>query len=240
MKRRAFTLIELLVVIAIIAILAAILFPVFAQARDKARQSTCISNMKQWGNAGRMYSQDYDDFYTPPFQYMNVGQTLPDLLWWDDLLQPYVKNRQVAICPNARVDYVAYSPQHRWDTSKTPPVKPMSYGVNTMQIWNAGTWSDGDANHSGFRDPSGGTATPRVVGKSIHEAMIALPSDTIWLADSAELEINREIRLDYVSAAQIKKYARHSDGFVALFSDGHTKWIKSGSTKPRQWTIQDD
>src|SRR5207249_1896997 len=62
-KRRGFTLIELLVVIAIIAILAAILFPVFAQARNQARRTTCLSNMKQWGTAAMMYVQDYDEVY---------------------------------------------------------------------------------------------------------------------------------------------------------------------------------
>ena len=70
---RAFTLIELLVVIAIIAILAAILFPVFAQARAKARQAACLSNMKQIGNALMMYTQDYDE--TLPIQYSVTGGT---------------------------------------------------------------------------------------------------------------------------------------------------------------------
>lgn len=64
-QRRGFTLIELLVVIAIIAILAAILFPVFAQAREKARQTTCVSNLKQIGTAFMMYVQDYDETYPP-------------------------------------------------------------------------------------------------------------------------------------------------------------------------------
>jgi len=73
-QRWGFTLIELLVVIAIIAILAAILFPVFAQARDKARQASCLSNCKQMGTAWMMYTQDYDETF-PSSQPLNV---------WDD------------------------------------------------------------------------------------------------------------------------------------------------------------
>src|SRR5688500_1832645 len=86
--RTGFTLIELLVVIAIIAILAAILFPVFAQARAKARQAACMSNMKQFGLAMLMYAQDYEE--TLPFAAYNPpGQTL---IMWYDLVEPYVKS----------------------------------------------------------------------------------------------------------------------------------------------------
>jgi prepilin-type N-terminal cleavage/methylation domain-containing protein/prepilin-type processing-associated H-X9-DG protein len=105
---RAFTLIELLVVIAIIAILAAILFPVFAQAREKARQTSCLSNMKQISYAVHMYAQDYDEM-------------LPTLehgghLGWIDQIEPYSKNSQIRRCPS--------------DSSFTVAGRRTSYAVN--------------------------------------------------------------------------------------------------------------
>src|SRR5215216_2050529 len=94
-RNHGFTLIELLVVIAIIAILAAILFPVFAQAREKARQATCLSNMRQMSMAARMYLTDYDDTVVPCYLYSVHGSAgtgargAPYLQWWTDLLHPY-------------------------------------------------------------------------------------------------------------------------------------------------------
>ena len=96
--RRAFTLIELLVVIAIIAILAAILFPVFAKAREKARQSSCLSNSKQVGLAYMQYAQDYDG-WVPGF--LN-GATAVYRWAWTDVIAPYVKNSQVFVCPSTK------------------------------------------------------------------------------------------------------------------------------------------
>ena len=98
-KRRGFTLIELLVVIAIIAILAAILFPVFAKAREKARQSSCLSNCKQWGLAAMEYAQDYDETLAPDYCADGPPRTWYTL--WYYHLQPYVKNTQVQRCPSS-------------------------------------------------------------------------------------------------------------------------------------------
>src|SRR5437762_2986730 len=96
--RNAFTLIELLVVIAIIAILAAILFPVFAQAREKARAASCLSNVKQMSLGIMMYAQDNDEFMPYGYAYTWPGQKY--LEYWQDLIRPYVKSEAVYTCPS--------------------------------------------------------------------------------------------------------------------------------------------
>lgn len=98
--RRAFTLIELLVVIAIIAILTAMLFPVFSQAREKSRQSVCASNMKQLMYAVNMYADEYDDCIVP----YAIGDTPQTAIYWTALLQPYLRNTQVFRCPDVESD----------------------------------------------------------------------------------------------------------------------------------------
>jgi prepilin-type N-terminal cleavage/methylation domain-containing protein/prepilin-type processing-associated H-X9-DG protein len=152
-KRTAFTLIELLVVIAIIAILAAILFPVFAQARDKARQAACLSNLKQIGSGLAMYVQDYDERMpyccqwgrawtwlgsdltgrcaqigitksTPKDTYLGPEQTPPRFV--QELLHPYAKNAEIWFCPSVGKSRF-FNGDPKWPT----------YGFNgTTYIWN--------------------------------------------------------------------------------------------------------
>ncbi len=100
MRRHGFTLIELLVVIAIIAILAAILFPVFARAREKARQASCMSNLKQWMLGALMYAQDYDERLPKHGQACSGDPALAsDRCQWEKI-QPYIKNTQIWYCPS--------------------------------------------------------------------------------------------------------------------------------------------
>ena len=225
-NRKAFTLIELLVVIAIIAILAAILFPVFAQAREKARQSSCASNLRQWGTAGQMYTQDYDGMFTPPYKYQSTSPSCTNLDWWDDLLQPYVKNRQIAVCPSKKRVEGCANAVNMWLSG----TKPMSYSINTIELWPVSGWSS--ATQHGLRIP--GTA-----GGSVNEAQIGDPAGTVWLIDGDVQELWNESSLDY-APGQAANFRRHSDGYNGAFVDGHVKWTKAGSSKNSMWSVQAD
>ncbi len=125
--RRGFTLIELLVVIAIIAILAAILFPVFARAREKARQSSCLSNLKQIGLASMMYAQDYDEKLSP-YDPPNGTQYLPYTLW-----TPYIKNIQVWQCPSDSGGRLTSYGYNCWSTYRCPDIIPLGQIVYPAQ-----------------------------------------------------------------------------------------------------------
>ena len=107
LKSFGFTLIELLVVIAIIALLAAILFPVFARARENARKSTCASNLKQIGLAVIQYAQDYDEIQVPAYSFSNTAAS-SNFSFWPGLLQPYAKSQQIFVCPDSKevIDWV--------------------------------------------------------------------------------------------------------------------------------------
>jgi len=123
---KGFTLIELLVVIAIIAILAAILFPVFARARENARKSTCQSNLKQMATAALQYAQDYDETMVRVNIFLG-GSTYYGWVW---LLQPYVKNTQIFTCPS--------KPSAKWDGNN-----PSQYSGHGYAFYGINNNADG-------------------------------------------------------------------------------------------------
>lgn len=141
--RRAFTLIELLVVIAIIAILAAILFPVFARARENARRASCLSNTKQLALAELTYAQDYDEKLCPSYG----GAAYP--MFWPVLLQPYIKNNQIFFCPSdsnrntsvaASASNISYG--FNYNYLVTPACTPVNYGCGAVSLAAIGSVSE--------------------------------------------------------------------------------------------------
>ena len=197
--RRGFTLIELLVVIAIIAILAAILFPVFAKAREKARQTSCLSNLKQLGLGMLMYAQDYDE----TFCNYNMGPTLtsppapgdPDFnrfgsgTWyssWPTLVLPYVKNTQIFRCPST--SWTNYG---------------IAYGLPVGCINTSGAYAY--LFHG----------TPKTLGDLIK------PAETLMIGE--KYGGNPQ----YVLSGQYYVMrANHNDGMNTVLCDGHAKWFK--------------
>lgn len=138
--QRAFTLIELLVVIAIIAILAAILFPVFAQAKNAAKKTATLSNMKQIGTASQIYLADYDDTTPPVFWFdPNATQfpTSQGFHYYPLLLLPYTKNRAIFLCPNDRSsDPILVDPQGRGRFDPASSFADYFYGANPSFGYN--------------------------------------------------------------------------------------------------------
>jgi prepilin-type N-terminal cleavage/methylation domain-containing protein/prepilin-type processing-associated H-X9-DG protein len=182
-RRSAFTLIELLVVIAIIAILAAILFPVFAQAREKARQASCLSNEKQIGLGFMQYVQDWDETYPTAYQYKNNnwaagtnGGSAGGYTHWSLYIWPYVKNEQVFRCPSDKTPEGGLKPDNApcvpWTDGSLPncesQVPLLSYTVNGAVI-------------ARFRGPADG---PRVVA----QASVDETANTIMVAEFTDHE----------------------------------------------------
>ncbi|HIE53442.1 MAG TPA: DUF1559 domain-containing protein [Armatimonadetes bacterium] len=220
-SRRGFTLIELLVVIAIIAILAAILFPVFAQAREKARQASCQSNAKQLALAFLMYAQDNDEhlpWYSDRRGYPAYdpfsGRTHIRTLWYG-LVYPYVKNTQVYVCPSM--------PRGTWYSG---------YGVNYHHVITCPIVP------GGYSPPGsvGGCRHSRRTYPGTHLPSIKQPAEIMLFCDSA-IRDNYAYPLVYCAVCRpyfrrgVWQYPnavhpRHNGGCNVGFVDGHVKWLK--------------
>ncbi|RYG75164.1 DUF1559 domain-containing protein [bacterium] len=203
---KGFTLIELLVVIAIIAILAAILFPVFSQARERARSASCLSNLKQVSLGWLMYAQDYDETLplgrnylvsTSPLQYQHwyALDTLVGTTYVSDyskgLIFPYTKSGQILTCPSIRTD-----------PGRT------SYGLNSAIYYHQ----------------SGGINT------GVPVSLLSSPVDTILVADSgtrnaASGQVKPEPYLNAPSVLYPTVHARHQDRTNVAWLDGHVKSV---------------
>lgn len=224
-----FTLIELLVVIAIIAILAAILFPVFAQARERARAASCLSNTKQLGLAEMMYLQDYDEvFWSNPWP--GGGGNMPPVtnpanlgtVFWSDLLQPYIKNTGIFDCPS-NGDVLFNTANY------TPPAVPQG-STNYYRV------------EYGFGEtgPHGDQGRPPYALASLEKpAEIALLGDAIFAWNFLNCEPDPQKSTNTPDQQGSYYYSRgiddwyfygkprHFDGINFVYADGHSKYGKA-------------
>ncbi len=212
MMRKGFTLIELLVVIAIIAILAAILFPVFARAREKARQTSCLSNMKQIGLGVKMYVSDYDSKYPrewygalPDGNYATRG------LNYREMLLPYIKNDQIWLCPSREgTFYTCHYSGYSWGRGTNSWLGRLhggSYGLNAGNYGRpAGSRPNGisGAQESDIDDAAG--------------TVFVIESDCLWMNPGFTWRPD-PFNCDHMEYP-------HNDGFNAAYCDGHAKWSK--------------
>ena len=221
LKRRGFTLIELLVVIAIIAILAAILFPVFARARENARRASCQSNLKQLSLGITQYTQDYDEAFplsTTAVAAASTGQ----VIGWADAIYPYVKSRQIYQCPSETfgptdvADTAGYTDywlnKNAGDGGQTLPV--VVYPTLSILLGDGGT-------DTGATILANSTARYRTNGCNGAGQSNAAGLDRFQpVCGSAGLATN-------LAGGGF----RHLEGTNIAFIDGHVKWFKSNSAQ---------
>lgn len=208
---RGFTLIELLVVIAIIAILASMLLPALARAKESARKVQCLSNLRQLGTALRMYVDD-NDYRFPPNRMTNR---------WSNLMYPYYQNLKLLVCPSDGPDIKTASPSEAYDLK--PDYSPRSYVMNG--------WDDYYI-YNDIKIP---------VEVTIKESLVHYPSDTIAMGEKLTEEWDFYVDIVSVDDLRVIDQWRHLNGGNYLFIDGSVRWLKCGkSLSPTDlWGVTD-
>ncbi len=241
-NRNAFTLIELLVVIAIIAILAAILFPVFAQAREKARQASCLSNLKQIGLGFEQYKQDYDGTY--PINRERTADDPPssdaeETVAWPELVEPYIKNGKVTDADGN----VAFN-QGVYHCPSDPGEVGPSYSINA--------WLEFGFGEEKMNKPSETIVIAEKRGEIEEEHFVwwTAPWPGWPLAVNTPITPVEETlnNIDASSDGEEQESGlrtlRHSGGSNWLYADGHVKWAKldrvwgNATTTNQLWPVR--
>jgi prepilin-type N-terminal cleavage/methylation domain-containing protein/prepilin-type processing-associated H-X9-DG protein len=229
-RRGAFTLIELLVVIAVIAILAAILFPVFARARESGRRAACQSNLKQIGLGLLQYSQDYDeqmiaDWYGPTG---SPNDSDASNYKWMDAAYPYLKSEQIFVCPSDTPDTTA-------GNSKAKYIRNVDLPAASKEYYGSYIIAHGYGAGNKASDPSDRTppvSHPMRTGDwhpFVSQAAAAQPSETIWVMDgkgSFSFNIVNDTLADADNnplTVNGNALGRHLETINLLFLDGHVK-----------------
>ena len=236
----AFTLIELLVVIAIIAILAAILFPVFGRARENARRSSCQSNLKQIGLGMTQYTQDYDERMVPLRWFYASHSNMP----WPSLIYPYVKSSQVFKCPSNTIAGNAIMSGSNKNANGSVALTQTPDGIPGSYVGNGGDESGAatPANYTGSRpmrelqDGLGGTFRPLV-----SLASMVNPSQTIIVTEhvsAATPDLDNQFAVG--NATGDNRLLGHLGMTNMLFADVHVKAMKPTATSSANgclWTL---
>jgi prepilin-type N-terminal cleavage/methylation domain-containing protein/prepilin-type processing-associated H-X9-DG protein len=225
--RRGFTLIELLVVIAIIAILASILFPVFARARENARRSSCQSNLKQIGLGHMQYVQDYDEKFPSTYVDLNNNATFDVATdnGWAVMLQPYLKSSQIFQCPSETnvpstqtgtgyTDYFYNSVLGGgWNGTGTAPAAGLIPGTSGLAQSAVQSVATTVLSGDGFSGPSNNYSYGATASGETYA-----PAGAATAGQKATLPLNVAVR--------------HLDTAVFLFADGHVKSLKGANNNP--------